>query len=354
MGSPYLSSDEAILLSTHNIVINTIPAEAILTSMRLILVDSSHPQFKPHDIPFAALETVMIGENSGNNPVLSITVVTTGDTRQTLGIVFCQPPKTKRTGERDSWAVKLKELSTISQGGHGAQPTDLAPPWIPGSLAAEGSGEKSNAQDLSDKYRNPPLVPKRPRREDPSKNRTIIAASAIAIIVIAIVCGIFFFAPGLLAKNVIPVPPATTPVATSIPTPAPVRTALPSVAVTPQPLRTTEITPVPATALSIVPQTGVWVRINYSGNFTGSVGTSGRMRDVTGSGNRLYQIPARDEVVEGTLQKMDNSGNILTVEVYNEGKLVTRSTTTTPGGEIDIHADLKAAQSVAANPSNST
>ena len=108
MGSPYLSSDETILLSTHNIVINTIPAEAILTGKRLILVDSSHPQFRPQDIPFTAIETVIIGENSGNNPVLSLTVVTKGDTRQTLGVVFAQPPKTKRTGERDSWAAKLK------------------------------------------------------------------------------------------------------------------------------------------------------------------------------------------------------------------------------------------------------
>ena len=163
MGSPYLSSDEAILLSTHNIVINTIPAEAILTSRRLVLVDSSHPQFRPQDIPFTAIETVTIGENSGNDPVLSLTVVTKGDVRQTLGIIFSQPAKTKRTGERDSWAVKLKELIATSQEGHGAQPMDLAPPWLPGSLFAEESGEKGSGQDLSDKYRNPPLVPKRPR-----------------------------------------------------------------------------------------------------------------------------------------------------------------------------------------------
>lgn len=223
MGSPYLSSDETILLSTHNIVINTIPAEAILTGKRLILVDSSHPQFRPQDIPFTAIETVIIGENSGNNPVLSLTVVTKGDTRQTLGVVFAQPPKTKRTGERDSWAAKLKELSVISQEGHGAQPMDPAPPWIPGSLSAEESGEKGSGQDFPDKYRNPPLVPKRPRPEEPSRNRTIIAASAIAILVIAIVCGVYFFAPGLIAQTVIPVPPTPTQVATSTPTPFVVR-----------------------------------------------------------------------------------------------------------------------------------
>ena len=349
MGSPYLSSDESILLSTHNIHINTIPAEAILTSRRLVLVDSSHPQFRPQDIPFTAVETVMIGENSGNNPVLSLTVVTKGDTRHTLGIVFSQPQKTKRTGERDSWAAKLKELSAISQEGHGAQPMDLAPPWIPGSLPADGSAENGSGQDFPDKFRNPPLVPRRPGPEDPSRNRSIIAASAIAILVIAIVCGVFFFAPGLIAQTVAPIPPPTTPVATSIPTPVPVRTELPTTAVTLQPARTTGITPAPTTAPRVVPQTGVWVRINYSGNFTGSVGIAGGMREVASSGDKYYQIPARDEVVEAAIQKLDNSGNILTVGVYNDGKLIKSGTTTTPGGEVDIYADLKAAQLVAAN-----
>jgi len=349
MGSPYLSSDETILLSTHNIVINTIPAEAILTGKRLILVDSSHPQFRPHDIPFTAIETVIIGENSGNNPVLSLTVVTQGDTRHTLGIVFAQPPKTKRTGERDSWAAKLKELSVISQEGHGAQPMNLAPPWIPGSLSAGESGEKGSGQDFPDKYRNPPLVPKRPRPEDPSRNRTIIAVSAIAIFVIAIVCGVVFFAPGLIAHTVVPAPPATTPVVASTPTPVPVRTEIPAAAVTLQPTTTTGIPPVPTPVQRVVPQTGVWVRINYIGNFTGSVGTAGAMREVAGSGDTYYQIPTVDGVVEATIQKLDSSGNVLTVEVYTNGNLVKSGTTRTPGGEVDIHADLKAAQSVAAS-----
>jgi len=349
MGSPYLSSDETILLSTHNIGINTIPAEAILTSKRLILVDSSHPRFRPQDIPFTAIETVIIGENSGNNPVLSLTVVTQGDTRHTLGIVFAQPPKTKRTGERDSWAAKLKELSVISQEGHGAQPMDLAPPWIPGSISPEESGEEGSGQDMTDKYRNLPLVPKRPRPEDPSRNRTIIAAGAITILVIAVVCGVVFFAPGLIGHTGVPVPPATTPVVASTPTPVPVRMELPTAAVTLQPAITTGIPPVSTPVQRIVPQTGVWVRINYSGNFSGAVGTSGAMREVAGSGDQYYQIPTVDGVVETTIQKLDSSGNVLTVAVYTNGNLIKSGTTRTPGGEVDIHADLKAAQSVAAN-----
>ena len=231
-------------------------------------------------------------------------------------------------------------------------PWILHPPGSPGSLFAEESGEKGSGQDLSDKYRNPPLVPKRPRSVDSSRNRAIIATSAIAIVAIVIVCGMYFFAPGLIAQTVVPIPPAITPVAVS--PPAPVHTELPTPALTLQPAPTTGIITVPTTVQRVVPKTGVWVRINYSGNFSGSVGTAGGMRNVASSGDKIYQIPARDEVVEATIQKLDNSGNILTVEVYSDGILIKSGTTRTPEGEVDVHADLKTAELVAANRSDST
>ena len=75
---------------------------------------------------------------------------------------------------------------------------------------------------------------------------------------------------------------------------------------------------------------------------------------VAGSGDKYYQIPTVDGVVEATIQKLDSSGNVLTVEVYNNGNLIKSGTTRTPGGEIDIHADLKTAQSVAASQTTGT
>ena len=241
----------------------------------------------------------------------------------------------------------------ISQEGHGAQPMDPAPPWIPGSLSAEESGEKGSGQDFPDKYRNPPLVPKRPRPEEPSRNRTIIAASAIAILVIAIVCGVYFFAPGLIAQTVIPVPPTPTPVATSTPTPVPVRTELPPKAVTLQPATITGIPPVPTPVKGSFPRRGPGTdqlhrefhRFRWD---CWSDEGGGRFRDT------YYQIPTVDGVVEATIQKLDSSGNVLTVEVYNNGNLIKSGTTRTPGGEIDIHADLKTAQSVAASQTTGT
>ena len=128
MGSPYLSSNETILLSTHNIVVNTIPAEAILTNYRLMLIDYSHPQILPQDIPLAAIETVTIGDNSAKEPVLSLSVAAPDEARHTIGMVFSQPQRTKRSGERDTWAAKLKEMSLAAQQEHGVQPAGLVPP----------------------------------------------------------------------------------------------------------------------------------------------------------------------------------------------------------------------------------
>ena len=65
------------------------------------------------------------------------------------------------------------------------------------------------------------------------------------------------------------------------------------------------------------------------------------MEQVTGAGNQFYQIPARDEIVEATIQKQDGSGNPLTVEIYNNGAIAGNATITSPNGVIDLHVNLK-------------
>ena len=141
MGSPYLSTDESIILSAHDLVINTVPAEAILTNQRLMLVDKTHPRLLPQDIPFTAIETVTIGENSGNDPVLSLSIATPDGTRQPLGMIFPQGPKVNRTAERDEWATRIRELSVISQHETGIIAFELVPPWVPGQLPEDSAGE---------------------------------------------------------------------------------------------------------------------------------------------------------------------------------------------------------------------
>lgn len=350
MGSPYLNSNETIILSTHNVVINTIPAEAILTSQRLILVDARHTRLRPQDIPFASLETVTIGENTGMDPVLSLSVVLPDETRHTLGIVFPQAPKQKRTAERDEWAGKIKESSLVAQKEEGVKPAELLPPWVAGELPEEegGTGEGTGAEIGGNV--NPPLAPRKPRTKvSPNSRRIFLAAGIVLVLVIALVAAVTFLAPTFTDN--LPKTPVTPVPAEAVPsvTPSPVVTTQPTAVATPEPAETMESIPV-VTATTIpdatqapAPQlSGVWVRIQYDGKYSASYGTSGRIREVSASGEQYYQIPAKDQIVDAVVQKLDASGDLLTVSIYQDGVQVSGSSTTKPYGTVEIHADLRA------------
>jgi hypothetical protein len=45
--------------------------------------------------------------------------------------------------------------------------------------------------------------------------------------------------------------------------------------------------------------------------------------------------------VDVTIEKQDGSGDVLSVEVYNDGTLVKRDTNSAPRGVVDMSVDLK-------------
>jgi hypothetical protein len=339
MGSPYLSSNESIILSTNNVVVNTVPAEAILTNERLMLVDARHAELRPQDIPFSAIETVTIGENSDMDPMLSLSLVTGPGVTQAMGIVFPQPPKMRRFGERDEWAARLKELSIISVREGGTIPMEILPPWVPGPLFEEGKEGAAPAvkPDMQSQFRNPPLTPRKPREPAASKNRTVLTAVVIIIVVIALAAGAYLFVPSLFGKGS-STPPPVTPASTGATTPVPTTIIAPEITAT---ATVQAKTPVPATPQAIVPQTGVWVRVTYDGSYSGTAGAPERIRDITGTGDHFYQLAAKDELVMATIQKQDNTGKKMTVEIYNEGKLLRSGSVSSPKGTVSINADLK-------------
>lgn len=337
MGSPYLSTNESIILSAHDIVINTVQAEAILTNQRLMLVDRTHPRLLPQDIPFAAIETVTIGDNSGNNPTLALSIVTPDGTRQPLGMVFPQGPRSGRTTERDEWAARLKELSVTALHAGGVIPMELTPPWIPGQIPEElVAKDDAEVVPAGTRFKSLSLSERRNRAAGSSKAKKIGIAVAVLVIIAVVISGAVFYAPGLIGKPVAPATPAPTPVPTEVVTPA---LTMPE---TPAPVVTTEVTIAqPTKVQSIVPQTGVWVRVIYDGEFTGTVGAPGRFRDIKGSKDQFFQIPARDEIISASVTKGDNSGNPLTVNIYNEGTLLKTATITKPKGTLDLDVNLK-------------
>jgi len=335
MGSPYLSTNESIVLSAHDVIINTIPAEAILTNQRLMLVDKTHPRILPQDILFTAVETVTIGENSGNDPVLSLSVVTPDGTRQPLGMVYPQGPRINRTAERDEWAARIRELSATAQEDGGVIAMDLAPPWVPGQIPDEpSSGETADVVPAGTRFKGPSLSERRSRAAGASKNRTIGIVVAVLVVIALVVAGVFFFAPAFISQPLPEPTPAPTPVPTQATMPVPTATEV----ITPTP----EVTEVkPTQVASAIPQTGVWVRVKYDGSYSGTAGAPGRIRQIAGTGDQFFQLAARDELVSASITKGDNSGNPFTVEFYNEGAMLKSATITKPGGTLNLDVILK-------------
>jgi hypothetical protein len=168
------------------------------------------------------------------------------------------------------------------------------------------------------------------------------AIAAIIIVILAVVGGVFIYSNNLQGPPPEPSAPVTAPITTAATTAAtPLTTTI-----VPEQTLTLPATP-PGTLLPvtqppvIIPETGVWVRVQYAGGFTGQVGISGGMRQVSGSGERFYQIPTVGGVVEAMIQKQDGSGDVLAVEIYKNGTLAKRTTVAAPRGSVDIHVDLK-------------
>jgi hypothetical protein len=104
---------------------------------------------------------------------------------------------------------------------------------------------------------------------------------------------------------------------------------------------TPTILPITTTAPIVVPADGVWVKVTYNGTFVGKYGNPGGLKEVRGTGEQLYAIKNNNDLVQVSFTKQDDYGDFLTVEVYNNGTMVTQVAKRTPGGTIFILVDPK-------------
>jgi hypothetical protein len=322
----------------------------------------------------------MTGEDAQDNPLLSLSLsaMTPQGATQSRELIFSRQVSGERKQERDDWVKQLKEhIATVRQqalltpnppshqetgilsgeikpdkiarfpvdsplvGKSHSLQDPVMTPVLNGSAddtkrefvspengtpAAPESGEAAqNSSPLSSRFHPP----------DAASNRSkSITVTAIIIVILALVGGGVIYSTTLQGNPYAPslpvITPAIPPVATTVPTPTVQQTA------------TSQVTPVPISHPQIIiPTNGVWVRVIYSGNFTGTVGTTGKMRLVTGSVDQFYQVPTIDGTVEAQIQKLDGSGNLLTTEVYKNGQVVKSGSITAPRGTIDLRVDLK-------------
>jgi hypothetical protein len=164
-----------------------------------------------------------------------------------------------------------------------------------------------------------PIIPK-------STNSTIL--NAAIVIVILVVIGIAAIGSFNLLNSGQTPPPVVVPIVTVQPTPTPVPT--------------------------LVPADGVWVRIEYPGTFIGEVGNPEIMHPAYGSGVRIYKILWSDRLVHAFAQKQENTGDTLTIEIYNNGNLIKNSSTRAPKGSVDILIDPTTGQPPGVKPRSSS
>lgn len=80
--------------------------------------------------------------------------------------------------------------------------------------------------------------------------------------------------------------------------------------------------------------------VNYNGDWDGAIGEEGSTRSVSGHGNEEFTF-SDVEIVAATIQKADDSSNVLTVIIKNgEGKIVKQSSTSAEYGIVSIAADV--------------
>ena len=113
---------------------------------------------------------------------------------------------------------------------------------------------------------------------------------------------------------------------------------------TPTSMITTQATPLPsATPVQIsIPQTGVWMKVTYPGNYTGTYGSIGYYQTpVTDKGDHFYPIASAGGPVVASIKKLDGSGDTLAIAIYKDGVLIKEDSTTAPYRLMEFYSDLK-------------
>lgn len=488
---PELYSDERVVLQTQNVKVKSVLFEVVLTTRRLVLIDSKKNSIPPQEINLATLKDVESGENAIRDPTLTISIITiSGNTRQMV-LTFSKISGGERKRECDDWVRALRQniTSTVyhpvpqvpapreTEPAPVAQPPAPAPhrieitnspppkkrieiarpmkkivepaPAMPvpvettslptGSFCNRcgnrvppesafcnrcgtpvvretGSGDlppeevtvpqvqitqpptvtenmdsrieevihsiEPLIEDSVPRTAPAPLVPSKQPQYAPPANTAesagqvppaanvmwpVLSQSGIqdtaaapaapapgslppappprrvsftliavlALVVLAVIAGAYVFMQGQAGiPGVTPTPGITVP-ATTVP-----QTTVVTVATTVKPTATPKQVTTPS---ALIPTSGVWVKITYSGKFSGVVGTPGQETPVEYTGERFYQISTTDGPVVVSIQKSDGSSAELAVDVYKDGTLMKHAATTIPKGIIEFQVPLKAA-----------
>ncbi|WP_143823805.1 DUF6517 family protein [Halosegnis longus] len=81
------------------------------------------------------------------------------------------------------------------------------------------------------------------------------------------------------------------------------------------------------------------VRIQYTGEWSGSIGGDGSVRSVDGSGEQTFDIEGDSFIVSANAQKQDDSSDTLTVQILENGEVIAERSTSAEYGIAQVTSE---------------
>ena len=125
MDDRVLMSGERVLLTTPDVVVKSVPYEAVLTNRRVILTDMKNDANPKRELPLESVRRAEAGENAIRDPTLTLSIASGNETRQMI-MTFPQRTGATRKRERDEWMGRFSELAA-SSGARSARDVIAAP-----------------------------------------------------------------------------------------------------------------------------------------------------------------------------------------------------------------------------------
>lgn len=263
--------------------------------------------------PGSGLESKRLGETEPAEPVAAIQ-------QDELEPAFLEISPIRL--EPEPPATTAREPDTGSDRSDEPAAPPVPEPAEPGTVVTtkEPGKESSGNAPAPEKPEAPAALPA-PAASPATDRRPIVTAIAV-LLCLLLIAGAFVLLSGGPAGE-IRAPPVTT-----LPTPL----ATPSVTAPPG------TTPVPGSAPTI-PGDGVWIRITSDVAFSGQAGNAGYLQPVAGTGERFVRALYDTRPVRVSVQKQDNSGALLTAEVFRDGEIIASRSVTAPMGTVELLID---------------
>jgi hypothetical protein len=104
---------------------------------------------------------------------------------------------------------------------------------------------------------------------------------------------------------------------------------------------TTSAVVIATTTPVTVPATGVSIKIDYLGGFSGTYTTNGKTTKITNSGTRVYEVTNATGTVTAVVQKSDSTAtHALTVSIYKDGTELKTNSTSAANGKVTVSASV--------------